>query len=103
MLIVSMIHNLKDNRWHPVYFRPAPLPGPDGEKFGRYRSGGHHTDGFPTRDEALAGAKEIGEKLHAHSGAEVRYSLAADFPWDGEDVPAMTAFFDDSPEPEYMF
>jgi hypothetical protein len=92
--IVGLIHNVKLDRWHPVYFSENPLPGDvqiEGAK--RYKSGGHHTEGFPTRDEALSNAKGLAERLREHSIGATHTALEKDFPWDGEDIPAMVIFF----------
>ena len=54
MLIGAMLHNEKLDRFHPLFFRPAPMPGgKDADMMAqRYRSHGHHTDGFATLEEA---------------------------------------------------
>jgi len=91
--IVGLIHDVTHNRWHPVYFREYPLPGPEGHQAHRYKSGGHHTEGFETRELGLAGARDLAEKLKDHSVGLPRLSLEADFPWNGNDVPAIVAFF----------
>lgn len=93
-MIVGLIHNVKLNKWHPVYFRHRPLPGEyDPNAAQRYKSGGHHTTGFDTREAGLEGAKKLAEDMKPHSLGTVTLCLDADFPWDGEGIPAMVVFF----------
>ncbi len=92
--IIGMIHNEKENRWHPVLFKESPLPGPPSDdKPIRHKSHGHHTEGFDNREAAVASAKELAEQVKENAIGPVSLALEKDFPWDGEDVPAMVAFF----------
>ncbi len=92
--IVGLIHNLKINTWHPVYFRESPAPSSDGsDKAKRYKSGGHYTEGLPSREEGLEASKTLVEALKPHAIGSVHLALEKDFPWDGEDVPAMVVWF----------
>lgn len=93
--IIAMIHNTATDRYHPVIFSESPLPGPDEpEKLVRHKSAGHHTVGFDTREGALANIEsDLAPRMKQHAIGDVRTSLAKDFPWDGEGVPAMVAFF----------
>jgi hypothetical protein len=92
--VVSMLHNVKLNRWHPILFYESPLPGPPSpDKPVRHRSKGHHTQGFDTREAALISAKDLAEKIAPESIGPVSLALEADFPWDGEDIPAMVVYF----------
>ncbi len=96
--IVAMLHNTKLNRWHPITFQEAPLPGPPStDKLIRHKSLGHHTEGFSTRDEAVIFAKEHAVRIKEVSvdgGAQT--CLDEDIPWNGEDVPAISTFFTES-------
>lgn len=92
--IIGIIHNEKANRWHPVIFEESPLPGPPSEdKPIRHKSKGHHASGFDSRDTAISEAKKLAEKLAPESIGPVALALEKDFSWDGENVPAMVAFF----------
>lgn len=82
--IVGMIHNVKTDRWHPVIFRDAPMPGPNGYALGRVRSHGHHTTGFATRAEA-----EANVECHGHLQG-VPFDRYCVYEWDGEGIPALT-------------
>ena len=89
MNIVSMLHNQATNRYHPILFGYSPPPSGDLDSGARrYRSRGHHTAGFDTRDEALNGAEELAEKA-----APAECATGGDIAWDGEGVPAMTLWF----------
>lgn len=95
--IVAMIFNTKLNRWHPVIFREAPLPGPDSlDKPVRHKSQGHHTAGFEKREDAVAEANNFAKQIVEHgmwSGCKTCLEPEQDVPWDGEDIPADVAFF----------
>jgi len=88
--IVAILHNNKENRWHPIIFAESPLPGPDTpDKPVRHRSKGHHTAGFESRAEAVT---NINEKLVPELPG-LRLALEADLEWDGDGIPASTTFF----------
>jgi hypothetical protein len=54
----------------------------------------HHTTGFATRDEALVSTKgDLLERVKQIAVGEPRFCLQNDFPWDGEDTPALVVFF----------
>jgi hypothetical protein len=82
---VGMLHNTATNRYHPIVFRPAPSPGNGSgpTKAFRYRSKGHHTVGFDTKEEAMRSITD--QPAFEWSGLELA--------WDGTDVPAMTWWF----------
>ena len=87
--IVTLLHNTKLNRWHPSLYLESPLPGPpEADKPVRHKSKMHHTNGFDTREAALASAVE----LIGRAGG-TKLALGADLEWDGEDIPADVAFF----------
>ena len=93
--IIGMIHNERLDRWHPVIFEEKPLPGPSHpDKPVRHKSKGHHTEGFSSREEAVAYIENsLISKLRDSSVGEIRTSLDKDLPWDGEGIPAMVEFF----------
>jgi hypothetical protein len=93
--IIAMLHDIQNNRYHPIIFLEHPLPGKAlGEEPVRHKSKGHHTTGFATREEALADAQneEFVGNLRANWG-EPRFALANDLPWDGKGIPAMVVWF----------
>lgn len=92
LMIIGMLHNEKANLFHPITFRKAPHSA-DGKEYARYKSGGHHTEGFNSREEAVTHITDsLGPRIKEHYG-EWSPCLERDFPWDGEGVPAMVLFF----------
>ncbi len=86
---VGMLRNLATGRFHPIVFRPAPAPSEDiGAKVSRYRSRGHHTEGFATHEEALASIRAVAS--WSWRGVE--------WEWDGTDIPTITTWFSVVPE-----
>lgn len=81
----GILRNAATDRYHPIIFRPAPMPGgADAEMSARrYRSAGHHTTGFATLAEAEAHIAEHPEWT----------ATGAAWEWDGEGVPALTSWF----------
>jgi len=83
----GMLRNTATGRFHPILFHPAPFPGQTGDlpigSVMRYRSIGHHTEGFSTLDEALAHVKTTYPGYTLLEGIDE---------WDGQDVPASTIF-----------
>ena len=94
--IIAMLHNTKEDRWHPIIFLESPLPGPpDAAQPVRHKSKNHHTAGFATRAEALSsltGPEGLVARIGAMFG-KPETCLEEDIPWDGEGIPAMVAFF----------
>jgi len=92
--IVTLLHNQKLNRWHPVVYLESPMPGKGFEADGnttlvRHKSKMHHTTGLETREAALDNAREL---LKQCDGTKTAFD--EDIAWDGEDVPADVAFFE---------
>jgi hypothetical protein len=82
--IAGMLINEATNRYHPIIFYPAPLPGGDMKVFPRYKSKGHHTIGFDTLDEAQAYLKANPDW----------FDTGLTWKWDGVEMPAMVIFFE---------
>lgn len=80
MYPTGILTNTQTGRFHPISFRQAPFPG--GIDGARYRSFGHHTEGFASQEEAVAWVQ---------SKPELKL-LEKLFEWDGKDVPALTIF-----------
>lgn len=89
---VAMLKNEATSTWHPILFVESPLSGPySPDKPVRHKSKGHHTEGFPTRKEALEDARGLAEK----AGATI-VELDTDIPWDGNGIPAIVHCFGQS-------
>lgn len=89
-MIGGILYNTKLERYHPIWFRPAPMPsGADIDyQMLRHRSFGHHTDGFATLEAAQSSVTDVcakSEGEHHDSGAV--------WAWDGEGIPAMTQWY----------
>lgn len=90
--IIAMLHNVKEDKYHPIIFVEKPLPGPSSDdKPIRHKSMGHHTTGFSTREEAL---RDIDE-LMKREPMKKCLDEDKDIPWDGEDIPTLVKFFSD--------
>ena len=76
-----ILHNVKLDRFHPMPFRMYPMPG--GSDLPRYKSIGHHTEGFETLEQA----KEYISKNHDFKNTNELW------PWDGESSPHSVHFF----------
>lgn len=84
---VTLIHNVKEDTWHPVIFRYAPAP----SGLHRWKSLGHDANGFKTLEEAQEAGKRVSNTLREQGKDSVFYSTFVRL-WDGEDVPAMILF-----------
>jgi len=81
---VGFLKNAQTNRYHPIIFRPAPPPSGDEDLTAkRYRSAGHHTEGFVTLEEALECVRQQPQLTN----------VSVVWEWDGKDIPAMTEWF----------
>jgi len=80
----GILQNAKTNRYHPISFRQAPMPGnaENGPAY-RYKSFGHHTEGFDTLDQAQ-------EWVKAKDDCR---DVGMVWLWDGEGIPAMVEWF----------
>lgn len=85
--VVANMHNVKTNRFHPIAFREAPLPGclPNGG-FVRLKSIMHHTEGFMTRREAIVSCRELAKDL------EAKLCIEKDIQWDRKSGPVKVIF-----------
>lgn len=80
----GILTNQKTGRFHPIVFRYSPPPGEfidTGPQ--RYKSLGHHTEGFDNLDDA---------KAYITGNAELN-DTGAHWEWDGEEVPALVCWF----------
>ena len=82
---MGYLKNTTTGRFHPISFREAPMPYGVGKRnvAQRYRSIGHHTEGF---DTIKAARKWVSEQEHTVDVNRI-------WEWDGKDVPAMVEWF----------
>jgi hypothetical protein len=81
----GILTNTATGRFHPIVFRPAPMPSGADLDAGmqRHKSLGHHTEGFDVIEDAVAFiASKPGQ-----------YDTGMRGEWDGADVPAMVMWF----------
>ena len=99
--IVAIVVNTATGQFHPIVFEEKPLLGPPAEDEPiRHKSKMHRTEGFATREEALAHVNdEVMPALKECSIGEPRACVeeGSDFEWDGEDVPDFVHFFEPAP------
>lgn len=88
MFQIGMLVNTATARFHPIVFRIAPMPGGAAQnmEYLRYKSHGHHTDGFATKEEAMVEVESMKAKLGA------RWS-GVTYEWSGDGAPALVDFF----------
>lgn len=89
--------NTLTNRFHPIlYVEDLSFIGQkDGIK--RWKSKGHHTSGFDTRQEAVDFILSMNPKLKENlNGGNVYFSVDEnyDMEWNGQGIPAIKTLFD---------
>ena len=88
VIAAAILHNTATDRYHPILFRDAPLPG-NPAHLRRLKSIGHHTEGFTSHEAAAASLDD--DRI---AGAVLERSPGKLIPWDGDDLPAMVCFLD---------
>ena len=85
MYHTAILVNEKTGRFHPMPFRPAPLPSENPElgEVCRHKSIGHHTVGFAAMEEAVAHIK-------ADDNYWPSYEILG---WDGDSTPASISYY----------
>ncbi len=93
----GLLKNMKTGRYHPIVFRPGPAPSSDpSDPVQRFKSKGHHTDGFDTRELAFAYFED--EKVK-EAGV---WWTGVEWNWSGEGIPAMVEWFSVNPKPQHI-
>ncbi len=79
------LKNIATGRYHTISFRPAPMPGNADANLEakRYKSIGHHAEGFDTR--------ELAEQWVRERESLIDFGLV--WEWEGIGIPAMIEFF----------
>ena len=65
MNLVLIQRDTRTGRHHPMWYSPAPMPGPGPHAVDRYRSMGHHTTGFDTAEQAQTWARDLAAAVGA--------------------------------------
>lgn len=85
---VGYLQNTATNRYYPIFFRPAPAPSErSSDSMHRYRSSGHHTNGFDTLELAQEWIKTWTRTKPDMEDTGLVWL------WNGEGVPALTEWF----------
>ena len=86
-VLVKLLQNVPNKTYHPIFYRLSPLPG-NTNTILRFKSIGHHTEGFKSRDEALADIVSENNNLRfKQMGWKPLFKTDDDVLWDGEGVP----------------
>lgn len=91
--LVKMLKNTETNRFHPIFYFESPLPGgfesETNQKLVRYKSKGHHTSGFDTREAAYASASSelVAQIKSAGYSPILELDEKDDLLWDGKEMP----------------
>lgn len=80
----GILKNAQTGRFHPIVFRPGPAPSSSPEDDDqRYKSFGHHAEGFDTLHEAKVCIAK--QRDWCDTGLQ--------WIWDGTDTPVMVVWF----------
>lgn len=88
--IIAILHNQKENRWHPIIFEYRP--GTGSVLLAQYMPQEYYTVGFATRAEAINYIHSDLIEGEIFESVAVKTQLSEDIEWDGGDIPAMTIF-----------
>jgi hypothetical protein len=96
--VILMLKNTTTNRFHPIIFWECPMPSQALGSAVRWKSKGHHTEGFEKRDDASAAIQDLAKR---HSDMDdlqgaiyFQDDVNEDGHWDGVDNPASVMLFD---------
>lgn len=96
-IVIAILKNESLNKFHPIVYRYAPLPG--GSDVPRFRSLFHHTNGFVFQEEALKECGYLAIKCSFEFGPTA-FAVEDILSWDGTGIPADNRFFSNE---EYTF
>lgn len=91
-MIGCVLQNVATGRFHPIFFRVAPMPSGADSDAGmlRYKSKMHHTEGYDTHEDAIV----YGKKLCTENNWTWDDRVIG---WTGEGIPAMVEWFQNPP------
>lgn len=88
-----MLFNTMTNTYHPIFYFESPSYANDAAGLTRFRSKAHDTNGFATREEALASIEKLETAIKEKTiYADVKKELDGDFHWNGAGIPSDTQF-----------
>lgn len=96
--LFTMIYNFSLKTWHPCFLTERPLPGQYANGFSvdtdiyRFKSVGHHSTGFTTREDALKSINEQIERIKPE-GYNARVDVKEDIQWDGNGAPICSPIY----------
>lgn len=87
-----LLFNTLNNTYHPIMYLEAPFPGSlEEQKVTRYRSKGHHTQGFSTKELAVEDINiSLIPKMKEIYYVEPILDLEKCIEWNGKGIPADT-------------
>lgn len=93
--LIQMLKNVTKNTWHPIMYVEKPLPGgldtDANNNIVRFKSKGHHTAGFATREEAIASLDDLKARMINYMFlSNVTVDVETDLEWNGDDIPLDT-------------
>ena len=95
-VLIMMLLNTATKQFHPIFYFESPLAGTDTTLI-RFKSKGHRTNGFDSREDALESIKnEIVLRLKEVGGYSIYQETEGNLIWDGEDIPADIQFRDEN-------
>lgn len=96
--VILILFNESTERWHPILYWECPPPSANLGDCLRWKSKGHHTSGFPTKEEAISGDEGVLDlcrrQKDALVGGSVYYDTEIELAWDGADIPSDVARFE---------
>lgn len=95
--VILMLQNDVTKRFHPIIFWECPMPSQELGSAVRWKSKGHHTEGFEKREDASAAIQDLAKRHiemdDLQGGVYYQDNVATDGHWDGVDNPASVMFF----------
>lgn len=88
--LIMILHNLANGTYHPIWYTEKFFPGPGPNPMIRYKSKGHHTNGFPSFEEATSSANDELKPIVEDQGYQVVMETEGVLEWNGEGIPADT-------------
>ena len=97
--VLLLLFNTQTERWHPILYWECPPPSGKLGDCWRWKSKGHHTVGFTSREDAInskeGGVMHLCQNQYENKvGGDVYYDIEHHGEWDGQGNPADVTCFD---------